>query len=189
MSAPQADALARELADTLEARAIQYAIGGPIALAAWGYARATVDVDIDVFVAHDALQPVFDALEAVGCELDRCAASERARDRGDFRASLHRMRIDVFVPSIPLYASAQKRVRQEVLLGRPASFLSAEDLATFKMLFFRGKDVLDVERLLAVRGCDFDRDYVRTWLIDLVGADDERVPKWDAMCSSIPAVD
>ena len=58
------------------------------------------------------------------------------------------MRVDIFVPSIPLYASAKLRARREVLLGRPAWFLSAEDLATFKMLFFRGKDVLDVERLL-----------------------------------------
>lgn len=189
MSAPQADTLARELADALEARAIPYAIGGSIALAAWGYARATVDVDIDIFVEHDALDPVFDTLEGVGCALDRSAARLRARDRGDFMATLRGMRIDVFVPSISLYASAQQRVQREVLLGRPAWFLSAEDLTTFKMLFFRGKDVLDVERLLAVRGSRFDRDYVRTWLVDLVGPDDERIPKWDAMCATIPPVD
>jgi hypothetical protein len=97
------------------------------------------------------------------------------------------MRVDVFVPSIPLYESAQRRARREVLLGRPAWFLSAEDLVTFKMLFFRGKDVLDVERLLAVRGPDFDRDYVRGWLVDIVDDDDVRVAKWDAMCAEIPA--
>lgn len=186
MSAPQADTLARRLADVLQERGIPYAIGGSIALAAWGYARATIDVDLDVFVEHDGLEPVFDALESAGCVLDRSAAGARARDRGDFQASLHGMRVDVFVPSIPLYDAAHKRVRREVLLGRPAHFLSPEDLATFKLLFFRTKDVLDVERLLAVRGPDFDRGYVRAWLVDLVGEDDERIPKWDLMCARIP---
>lgn len=189
MAAPQADTLARELADVMEARGIPYAIGGSIALAAWGFARATIDVDLDVFVEHDALEPVFDALESIGAKLDRGAATTQARDRGDFRASVRGMRVDVFVPSIPLYASAQGRARQQLLLGRPAWFLSAEDLSTFKMLFFRGKDVLDVERLLAVRGADFDRHYVRDWLVSLVGADDARVDKWDSMCASIPVAD
>jgi hypothetical protein len=185
LSAPQADALARELADTFEARGIPYAVGGSIALAAWGYARATVDVDLDVFAEPDALEPVFEALEAVGCVLDRAAATARAHERGDFRTSLRGMRVDVFVPSIPLYESARRRVRREVLLGRPAWFLAPEDLAIFKMLFFRGKDVLDVERLLAVRGPAFERDYVRQWLVDLLGEEDERVAKWDAMCATI----
>jgi hypothetical protein len=110
MAAPQADTLARQLADAFESRAIPYAIGGSLALAAWGYARATVDVDIDVFVEHDVLDPVFAALETIGCELDRAPAGRGACDRGDFRATLHGMRVDVFIPSIPLYAAAQRRV-------------------------------------------------------------------------------
>ena len=55
-----------------------------------------------------------------------------------------------------------------------------------KLLFCRGQDVLDVERLLAVRGPAFERDYVRRWLVDLLGDEDERIAKWDAMRASIP---
>lgn len=178
---PLADVLARRLADVLEARGIPYAIGGSLSLATWGYARATVDVDLDVFVSHDALDPVFDALIAAGCHLDREACRSSARDRGDFRATLDGMRVDVFVPSFPLYGSARARIRQGQLRGAPAWFLSAEDLATFKMLFFRAKDLLDVERLLAVRGEEFDHAYVRAWLVQLVGVDDDRIIKWDAL--------
>lgn len=181
---PLADVLARRLADVLEARGLPYAIGGSLALATWGYARATVDVDLDVFVTHDALDPVFDALIAAGCELDRDASRARARDRGDFRATLEGMRVDVFVPSIPLYDSVRARIRRAELRGAPAWFLSAEDLATFKMLFFRAKDLLDVERLLAVRGAEFDGAYVRRWLVDLVGGDDERVKRWDTLVAA-----
>jgi len=59
------------------------------------------------------------------------------------------------------------------------------DLALFKMLFFGTKDVLDVERLVALVGGDFDRAYVRRWLVDLVGADDERVQRWDRLLSDV----
>jgi hypothetical protein len=45
------------------------------------------------------------------------------------------------------------------------------------MLFFRTKDVLDVERLVAFTGASFDRAYVRRWPVGLVGADDERAAR------------
>lgn len=80
MSAPRADTLARALADALEARAIPYAIGGSIALAAWGYARTTVDVDLDVFVEHDALAPVFDTLGRTPAEVEAMCRSIPADD-------------------------------------------------------------------------------------------------------------
>jgi len=180
-----AAALARKIADEFETARIPYAIGGAIALGVWGFPRATNDVDVDVFVSTDGLDPVFDALERVGCTLDREESQKRAVERGDFRAHLEGIRIDVFVPSIPLYESAQKRRRVEPLEGRPAWFLSPEDLAVFKMLFFRTKDLLDVERLVAFMGGEFDRDYVARWLTDLVGEDDERLSRWAKLLSDV----
>lgn len=79
------------------------------------------------------------------------------------------------------------RVRQALLEGRPACFLSAEDLAIFKMLFFRTKDMLDIERMVAFMGSSFDRVYVRRWLVDLVGADDARVHRWDGLVNDVDA--
>jgi hypothetical protein len=182
---PAAPALARLLADQLERAGIPYAVGGALALAVWGFPRATNDVDLDIFVAPENLDPVFDALIAAGCDVERLAARESASERGDFKVRLHGMRIDVFVPSIPLYESAARRIREALLEGRPAWFLSPEDLATFKFLFFRTKDILDVERLLLFGGATFDRDYVRRWLVDLVGDDDERVARWDRLVSEV----
>ena len=90
------------------------------------------------------------------------------------------MRVDVFVASIPFYDSVRARIRRAPLEGRPAWFLAPEDLCVFKLLFFRTKDRLDVERLVAFLADDFDRRYVRRWLVDLVGEEDERVGWWDS---------
>lgn len=181
MNAPSAPDVARRLADALEAGGIPYAIGGALAMAVGGFARATVDVDLDVFSDHDALPTVFAVLDNAGCELDHKEALRSAEERGDFRAYLDGMRVDVFVPSIPFYASVQTRIVEAPLVGRPAWFLAAEDLAVFKLLFFRSKDLLDLERLVAARGSSFDDAYVRRWLVDIVGEEDARVARWDRL--------
>lgn len=93
------------------------------------------------------------------------------------------MRIDVFLPSIPFsLEAARTRVRVTDDAGWSGWFLSAESVAVFKLLFFRGKDIVDLERLVAARD-SLDRDYVRRWIVDMMGEDDERVQRWDALVS------
>jgi hypothetical protein len=60
-------------------------------------------------------------------------------------------------------------------------FLSAEALCVFKLLFFRGKDVVDLERLIAVQGKAVDGGYVRARLVEMMGPDDPRVATWDRL--------
>lgn len=185
MTVPSAPELARLLADTLEAAGVPHAIGGALALGVWGFPRATNDVDLDVFVGSDHLKPVLEILLDGGFTVDVDAALESARTRGDFKLWWHGMRVDVFIASIPFYDTVRQRTRQAPLGGRPAWFLSAEDLAVFKMLFFRTKDILDLERLVAFMGASFERAYVKHWLIALVGSDDERVARWEKICSDV----
>lgn len=47
------------------------------------------------------------------------------------------------------------------------------------------KDVLDVEKLVAVQAERLDHAYVRRWLIEMVG-DDERVATWDRVVRALP---
>jgi hypothetical protein len=180
--------VARRVADALAAAGVEYAIGGALALAVWGFPRATNDVDVDVFVEADAIRPVLDALASGGLDIDAAAAVRSARERGDFRGRLSGVRVDCFVMTIPLYASARKRVRVAPLAGRPAVFLAPEDLAIFKLLFFRTKDLLDVERMVAFLGAEFDRGYVRSWLVNLVGTDDARIASWDRLVADVPTL-
>jgi hypothetical protein len=65
--------------------------------------------------------------------------------------------------------------------------LSPEDTAVFKMLFFRGKDLVDVERLLGLMRGALDRGYVRAAIVELVGEDDHRTRKWDELTRQLPA--
>lgn len=182
LSAPQ---VARLLADALGTANLPYAIGGALALGVWGFPRATVDVDLDVFVPEARWAEVADVLIATGCELDRGRALESARERGDFRAHFGAMRVDVFVPSIPFYDAVGSRRRQAVLDGRAAWFLSPEDLTVFKLLFFRPKDLIDVERMVAALGPALDRGYVERWLEELVGETDSRVDRWRTLLRSV----
>jgi hypothetical protein len=174
---------AQRIADALEAGGIPYAIGGALALAIAGVPRGTADVDVNVFVDETRVTEVCMLLQPLGVEIDPHAAGVAARRDGMFVARWDGMRIDVFLPSIPFsHEAATTRIRVTDDTGWSGWFLSAESIAVFKLLFFRGKDIVDLERLVAVRDA-LDRDYVRRWLVDMMGEDDERVQRWDALVS------
>lgn len=176
--------VARHIADALEEVGAPYAIGGAIAYGYHGPPRATNDVDVNVFVEPANLGPVLDALAAAGATVDRARALATARDRGDFVVRYGGMRVDAFTPSIELSHSAAKRTQRLLLLGRPVEVLSAEDLVLFKLLFFRPKDLLDIERLVRFRGAELDHAYVRRWIVDMMGEEDERTQAWDQIARS-----
>lgn len=178
--------LAVELGSALESVGIPYAVGGAVAYGFWGAPRGTQDLDLNLFLPAERIGPALDALMAAGVEVNVAQAHQSARERGDVRARYGDMPVDIFVVSIPLHESAARRTVQVALLGKTIRILSAEDLTLFKLLFFRGKDLVDIERILAVQGEKLDRDYIRRWLIDCVGADDTRVQRWEQLCSALP---
>lgn len=172
---------AQRIADALEAAGLPYAIGGALALAIAGVPRGTADVDVNVFVGEERVRTVIDVLLGLGIEVDEAAAIPRAQRDGMFVGRWNGMRIDVFLPSIPFaHEASQTRIRVTDDTGWSGWFLSAEAIAVFKLLFFRGKDLVDLERLVAVRGA-LDRGYVRRWIVDMMGEADERVLRWDAL--------
>ncbi len=177
---------AQRIADSFEAAKIPYGIGGALALAIAGVPRGTADVDVNVFVSADRLPEVIAALAHVGVEVTEHAATAQAQVDGMFVGRWDGMRIDVFLPSIPFAVEAgQTRVRVTDDAGWSGWFLSAEAIAVFKLLFFRGKDIVDLERLIAVNDT-LDRDYVRRWIVEMMGEDDERVLRWDAITGQFP---
>ena len=174
--------VARRLADALEAEGIEYAIGGAIALGYYANPRATVDVDINIFVPpREGLSVVLGLLSRVGFAADNPATVEQtAADDGQFRGRIENVRVDVFMPAIEYYASLSDRIREVSLLGSPIFVLGPEDLLTLKMMFFRRKDVADAEAVL--RGAEsLDLERVRKKLVEFVGESDERVREWDVL--------
>lgn len=172
------------LARALDARRLPYAIGGALAYGVWALPRATKDVDLNIFLAPDALDPAFDVLIEAGVAFDRAEARRRAEDEGMFIGWVGACRIDVFTPSIPFSWEAL-RTRVFVEAGPSSAwFLSAEALSFFKLMFFRGKDVVDLERLITSQGKKLDAAYVRRWLVETMGPEDDRVKKWDELCAA-----
>ncbi len=173
-----------KLALELEAHGIEYALGGALAYGVWALPRATRDVDLNVFLPAEKLAPALKVLANAGVQFDFAEAERRAIDEGMFVGWVGACRIDVFIPSIPFSWEAL-RTRTLVPAGSASAwFLSAESLSFFKMMFFRSKDIADIERLLANTGKKLDAPYVRHWLVKTMGEGDVRVAKWDELCAS-----
>jgi hypothetical protein len=175
-----ADAASR-VALALERAGLDYAIGGALALGIHGALRATRDVDVNVFCEPSQLPAALAALAAVGVTVDQAAAIQEAATEGWFSGWLGAVRIDVFVPSIDFSWEAARRRVQRPFAGTPLWFLSVESLCIFKLLFFRTKDLADLEQL--VRTAVVDRVWVRDTISSMMGADDPRVAAWNRLAA------
>jgi hypothetical protein len=170
-----------QIAAALGRHKVPYALGGALAYGQYGIPRATNDVDVNVFVGPEQLDDVFNALRSLGVVVDAVAARSAAEREGLMVLWLGPFRLDVFTPSIDFaWEAARTRVRYDIS-GTAVWFLSAEALCVFKLLFFRGKDVVDLERLIAVQGAAIDSPYVRARIVEMLGDDDPRVATWDRL--------
>jgi hypothetical protein len=177
------DAIAA-LVDAFEPSGIDYALGGAIAFSAWAEPRATRDVDLNLWLPLERLDEGVEVLEGVGVSIDRVRAHTDAAERGMFVGRLGEYRVDVFVPSVPFYDEALRRRVRTRVANRDTWVLSAETLAVFKMLFFRPKDLTDVGRLVEIQRGRLDLAFVRRWLVEMLGSDDERIAAWDRIVAA-----
>ena len=79
---PGAEEVARELADGLEARGVDYAVGGALGLAQWGVVRGTLDVDLNIWVDPGRPMEAAQLLGDLGCEFQTGAVVREFSDKG-----------------------------------------------------------------------------------------------------------
>jgi hypothetical protein len=171
------------LIEALERSSLEYAFGGAIALSAWAEPRATTDIDLNLWIDDDGLVPALRALDPAGVTVDLNSARSQIDSRGMFVGRIQGYRLDVFVPSVPFYTEALTRRKRLRILDRETWVLSAECLAVFKLLFFRAKDLVDLERLVAVQGSELDRSFIRQNVASMMGDTDDRIRAWDELVS------
>ncbi len=145
----------------LEEQGYRYALIGGIAVAQWGFARATQDVDIKVLVPNTDYAGVRAAILA--------RFPERARPHAPHNPFIVAVTIDKvivdFLLALPGYEELiiTRAVRRK-LDGFWARICSPEDLIIQKVTAGRSKDWMDVEALLSRMPGKLDETYINDWL-------------------------
>ena len=158
--------------EALEQGGLPHAFGGALALA-WctREPRATIDIDLNIFMPVAEYERVFAALPS-DVEV---SAQARAQLEGTGQARLwwRRVPLDIFLTSDPFHSEVATRTVMRDFAGRSVPFLSCRDLAVFKAFFDRGKDWHDIDAMVTA-GSVGVRDLADE-LASLLGAGDHRV--------------
>ena len=153
---------------------VPHAFGGALALA-WctQQARATIDIDVNVFVPPDDAEAVLSALpdEVVWSEVD-VATIERD---GQVRVWWDETPLDVFTSTTAFHDEVGGRIRWETFVGESVPFLDCRDLAVFKAFFDRTKDWADLEAMAEAGTLDVEA--VVGVLARHLGPDDQRIER------------
>lgn len=161
---------------------VPHAIGGAIALSYYTEPRATVDIDVNVFVPTDSWPEVSAALEEIGVDVDADEAA-LARD-GQVRLWWGRNPVDLFFSYDPFHDEMESAVRRVPFGDARIPILGPEHLTICKAIFDRPKDWLDIEAMLAFTE-PLDLGLIRSWLVRMVGPEDERLQKLDALVARL----
>jgi hypothetical protein len=160
---------------------VPHAFGGAIALA---YAtldpRGTSDVDVNIFTPASEPERALAALPD-GIEQPPGTAEAIARD-GQIRLWWDETPVDLFFDYIPLHDEAARNRRTVPFEGEQIPILGPVELAVFKVMFDRTRDWADLEAMTEAGTLDIGA--VRQAVKSLVGADDARMARLDALTPS-----
>jgi hypothetical protein len=150
---------------------VPHAFGGALALAYYAEPRATIDIDLNVFLSPADYRQVADALMRLGAS-DGPNAAAVERD-GQCRMWWGRTPIDLFFAYDALHEAMRSAIRPEPFAKTTIPILAPEHLLICKAIFNRPKDWLDIEQI-AVSVDDLDVTEILSWLDRILGADDPR---------------
>ncbi len=165
--------LVRDLADVFQRLELPCAFGGALANNYWGIVRTTQDVDCLISIPALKYQMLADQLNGIGCQMRDARgnlvplAVQQMRDEVDQRKLIEAfrlsIRVELFVPVVPLQEQILRRAVKMPLEDREISVTTAEDLILLKLAFHRQKDLHDVRGILWVQRGQLDLDYLRHW--------------------------
>ncbi|HEB88439.1 MAG TPA: hypothetical protein ENI85_02620 [Deltaproteobacteria bacterium] len=157
---------------------IPHAFGGAIALAYYATPRATIDIDVNVFVGPDRADDVLAVLVRLGAEEPTRTESTRLHREGQARIRWNATPIDLFFSYDAFHDACMTRRRAYPFgEGETIQVLAPEDLVVFKAVFDREKDWRDIREVAFAMADELDRDLILDWLGRIVGREDERYRK------------
>ena len=165
--------LVADLAAVFDRLGLRYALGGALATSYWGIERSTQDIDCLVAIPAVSYQALADALTTLGCQqydevgnvvpIDALRMRDQANRGHLIELNRGGVRIELFVPIVPLQNEILRRAVLIPAGGRQVPVTTAEDLILLKMAFHRQKDLLDVRGILRVQRASLDFEYLRRW--------------------------
>jgi hypothetical protein len=158
---------------------IPHAFGGAIALAYYAEPRATIDIDLNLFVAADRADEVAARLAGLGI-----AGSVALVPRdGQARLAWDDTPIDLFFSYDRFHDTAGRSVREVPFADTTIPILAPEHLVVCKVIFDRPKDWVDIDALRA-DGTALDAAEVLRWVGRIAGDTDPRYNRIAAMLTS-----
>jgi hypothetical protein len=161
--------------EALRTARIPHALGGALALAYYAEPRATIDIDLNVFVPSERWQEVIDALSPLGVDAGNLNPTALLRD-GQCRLWWGDNPVDLFFSYDPIHEEMRKEARRVPFAGTTLPILAPEHLAVCKAMFDRPKDWMDIEQMLIATD-ELDVGEVERWLERMVGAKDPRLQR------------
>jgi len=135
---------------------VKFILVGAYALAAHGYPRATMDIDIWVMPSAENAEAVLRALRRFGAPTDALTASDLQKDDTIFQIGVAPRRIDIITSASGLiFDEAFARAIEIDVEGLRVRIPSLDDLIRNKKASGRAKDLADVEAIEALK--DFGR--------------------------------
>jgi len=121
---------------------------GAYALAAHGYPRATMDIDIWVQASPDNADAVLRAVRRFGAPLHNLAKTDLEKEGTVFQIGVAPRRIDIITAATGLdFEDAASRATRVDIEGITVSIPSISDLIRNKRASGRTKDIADAEAL------------------------------------------
>ena len=151
---------------------VPHAFGGALALAYYAEPRATIDIDLNLFVGTDRYDVVARPLGRLGAAMTDRAATLAERD-GQVRVFWERTPLDLFFEYDPFHIAAAKRTKRVPFARTTIPILSVEHLIVCKVIFDRPKDWVDVDAVLAL-DTPVDAGEVLRWVGRVAGDTDRR---------------
>jgi len=152
---------------------IPHAFGGALALAYYAEPRATIDIDLNVFVPAARFPEVAAPLIQLGAGADDPSIAAIVHRDGQVRVMWEDTPIDLFF-SYDAFHEAAGAARHSVPFGdRSIPILAADHLIVCKVVFNRPKDWVDIDSML-VAHADINAAEVLRWVARIVGDEDPR---------------
>jgi hypothetical protein len=163
---------------------VPHAFGGAIALAYYAEPRATIDIDLNVFVPVERFTEVATPLAGLGVSVDEPDIGERVHSDGQVRVWWDDTPIDLFFAYDAFHDVAASAVVDVPFADTRIPILKAEHLVVCKAVFDRARDWVDLDAMVA-DGTAIDPAEVLRWVGRIAGDTDPRYERVAALLMRI----